>query len=122
MTNWRLAFKGIEPSRMEDVTRLMGILMNEKIPFSVFTQTVDSKALPTMYVLVQDEDVERVQELGKMFMVCPKLEVTQLRGKSAALCTCGPFDVCPKRREEVSPECWSIGGQCEVRPRGGKNE
>ena len=122
MTNWRLAFKGIEPSRMEDVTRLMGILMNEKIPFSVFTQTVDSKALPTMYVLVQDGDVERVQELGKVFMLCPKLEVTQLRGKSAALCTCGPFDVCPKMKEEVSIECWAIGGKCGYGQRGDKYE
>ena len=49
-----------------------------------------------------------VQDLGRMFMVCSKLKVIQLRGKSAALCTCGPFDVCPKRREEVSPECWII--------------
>ena len=122
MTVWRPALRGIGPSRVDDVARLMGTLMNEKIPFSVSTRTVDSKALPTMYVLVQDEDVERVRELGGMFMMCPKLEVTQLRGKSAALCTCGPFDVCPKRKEEVSPECWTIGGETRQKQWGSSNE
>lgn len=111
MTHWRAVFKGIGPSRIDDLTRLMSTLMNEKIPFSVTNRMADGRAMSTMYLLVKDEDVERVRELGGMFMVCPKLEVTQLRGKSAALCTCGPFDVCPKRREEVSPECWTIGGE-----------
>jgi hypothetical protein len=111
MTVWRPALRGIGPLQVDDVARLMGTLMNEKIPFSVTNRMTDGRAMSTMYLLVKEEDVERVQELGGMFMVCPKLEVTQLRGKSAALCTAGPFDVCPKRRKEVSPECWTIGGE-----------